>query len=94
MIQKIFQLDLESFESFFVAQLPIGIQDHIWLDESTLLIGSRDKLFLLDLFGNGDWKQIADLSEYQIKEITRLAISPDGTKLAIVAEPKPENSNK
>ena len=82
----IYQLDLKSLESFFVAQLPIGIQDHIWLNESTILIGSRDKLFLLDLFGNGDWKQVADLSEYQIKDITRLAISPDGKKLAIVGE--------
>jgi len=90
--QDIFQLDMKSLESFFVAQLPIGIQDHIWLNESTLLIGSRDKLFLLDLFGNGDWKLVADLSEYKIKEITRLAVSPDGKKLALVAESTSENS--
>lgn len=82
----IFQLDISSLESFFVAQLPTEIQDHIWLNESTLLIGSLDKLFLLDLFGNGDWKLVADLSKYQLKNITRLALSPDGTKLAIVAE--------
>ncbi len=82
----VFQLDLKSLDSFFVTQLPIGVQDHIWLNETTLLIGSRDKLFLLDLFGNGDWKQIADLSEYNLKDITRLAISPDGKKLAIVGD--------
>ncbi|MCF6306870.1 MAG: hypothetical protein L3J09_02830 [Flavobacteriaceae bacterium] len=90
----IYQLDIKTLESFFVAELPIGIQDHIWLDDSNLLIGSRDKLFMLDLFGNGDWKQVADFSEYKIKEITRLAISPDGKKLAIVAETEKENSNK
>ena len=83
----LFQLEMKSLESFFVAELPIGVQDIIWLDESTLLIGSRDKLFLLDLFGNGDWKLVADLSEHKIKDITRLAVSPDGKKLAIVAEP-------
>ena len=82
----IFQLDITSLESFFVAQLPIEIQDHIWLNESTLLIGSLDKLFLLDLFGNGDWKLVADLSNYQLKNITRLALSLDGSKLAIVTE--------
>ena len=82
----IFQLDMKSLESFFVAQLPIGIQDLVWLNESNILIGSRDKLFLLDLFGNGDWKLVSDFSEYKIKEITRLAVSPDGKKLAIVAE--------
>ncbi|PHS64140.1 MAG: hypothetical protein COB12_08370 [Flavobacterium sp.] len=90
----VFQLDMKSLESFFVAELPVGIQDHIWLDESKLLIGSRDKLFMLDLFGNGDWKLVADLSEYKIKEITRLAISPDGKKLAIVGETEKENFNK
>ncbi len=82
----VYQLDMDSLESFFVAQLPIGIQDHIWLDEATLLIGSNDKLYLLDLFGNGDWKLVVDLSTYNIKEISRLAISPDKSKLAIVAE--------
>jgi hypothetical protein len=90
----IFQLDISNLESFFVSQLPVGIQDHIWLDESTLLIGSLDKLFLLDLFENGDWKLVADLSKYNIKDITRLALSPDGSKLAMVAELKPEISNK
>ncbi len=90
----VFQLDLKSLDSFFVTQLPIGIQDHIWLDETTLLIGSRDKLFLLDLFGNGDWKLVADLSEYQIKDITRLAISPDGKRLALVAEAISDISKK
>ncbi len=84
----IFQLDMKTLESFFVAELPIGIQDHIWLDESKLLIGSLDKLYMLDFFGSEDWKLVADLSEYNIKEITRLAVSPDGTKLAIVAEKK------
>jgi len=84
----IFQLDMKSLESFFVTELPIGIQDHIWLDESKLLIGSLDKLYMLDFFGSEDWKLVADLSEYNIKEITRLAVSPDGTKLAIVAEKK------
>ena len=90
----VFQLDLKSLESFFVTQLPIEIQDHIWLDEATLLIGSRDKLFLLDLFGNGDWKLIADLSEYNIKDISRLAVSPDGKRLALVAEAISDNSKK
>ena len=90
----IFQLDISTLESFFVCQLPIGIQDHIWLDEATLLIGSLDKIFLLDLFKNGDWKLVADLSKYNIKDITRLALSPDGSKLAMVAQLRAEILNK
>ena len=81
----IYQFDLEDRESYFICQLPIGIQDHIWLDDSKLLLGSGSQLFLYDLFGNGDWKKVADLSEAKIKDITRLALSPDGTKLAVAA---------
>ncbi len=84
----VYQLDMESLESFFVVQLPIGIQDHIWLDDTKLLIGSGNKLFLYDLFGNGEWNQVANLSENNIENITRLAVSPNGKKMALVAEPK------
>jgi len=81
----VFQLDLDDKESYFVCQLPIGIQDHIWLNDSKLLLGSGSQLFLYDLFGNGDWKKVADLSKGKIKDISRLALSPDGTKLALAA---------
>jgi len=91
---EIFQLDMDTFESFFVAQLPIGVQDHVWLDETTLLLGSSTKLFIYDFFGSGEWQEAADLSEYNIKEITRLAVSPDGSKLALVALPKEASAIK
>ncbi|KAA3620706.1 MAG: hypothetical protein DWP94_11895 [Flavobacterium sp.] len=83
----VYQLDMKSFESFFVVQLPIGVQDHVWLNESVLLIGSGSKLYTHDLFGDGGWKEVADLTTYKIENITRLVLSPDGTKLAIVALP-------
>lgn len=84
----IYQIDMETRESFFVTQLPIGIQDHIWMDDSKLLCGSGAKLYLYDLFGKGAWEEVADLSAYDIIDITRLALSPDGKRLALVAEPK------
>ena len=83
----IYQLDMSSFESFFVTQLPIDVKDHIWLNDSTLLIGSGAKLFLYDLFGEDRWIEVADLSEYGIDNITRMAVSPDGDKLVFVALP-------
>ena len=83
----VYQFDMESGESFFVTQLPIGIQDHIWLDDSRILIGSNDRLYLYDPYDDGNWKEVANLSEYGLKEITRLALSPDRTKLALAAEP-------
>ena len=43
---------------------------------------------------NGEWKLVADLSKYNITDITRLAVNPAGSKLAMVAELKLEISNK
>ncbi|MDT0554553.1 nuclear transport factor 2 family protein [Patiriisocius hiemis] len=82
----IYQLDMDTLESFFVAELPIGIQDHAWLTETTLLCGSGAKLYYYDLFGDGEWEEAANLSDKGLKEITRLAVSPNGEKIAFVAE--------
>ncbi|MBW2938157.1 hypothetical protein KXJ69_08565 [Aureisphaera sp. CAU 1614] len=84
----VYQLDMETLESFFVCQLPIGIEDYVWITDYKIIIGSGAQLFLYDLFGNGDWNKIADFSEKGITNITRLSISPNGTKLAFVAETK------
>ena len=83
----IYQLEMETFESFFITQLPIGVQDHIWLNDTKLLLGSGSKLYIYDLYEGGDWKEVADLSEYKITDITRLASSPDEKHLALVAMP-------
>jgi hypothetical protein len=85
--QDLYLLDMNSGESFFVCQLPIGIQDYAWLNDSQITIGSGNKLYLYDTFLNEDWKEVADLSEFKIKEISRLAVSPDKKRIALVAEP-------
>ncbi len=84
----IYQLDLESLESFFICQLPIGIQDYAWWEDYKIFIGSGNKLYVYDLYGSGDWQEVVDLSSYNIENITRIAISPDTKHLALVAEPK------
>ena len=82
----IYQLDMDTLESFFIAELPIGIQDHAWLTETKLLCGSGAKLYYYDLFGDGEWEEAANLSDKGLKEITRLAVSSNGEKIAFVAE--------
>jgi len=49
--------------------------------------------FLFLFFGSGDWMEVADLSVYNITNITRLALSPDETKLALAAEPISETKD-
>lgn len=80
----LYLLDMASLESYFVCTLPIGIRDYVWLDSNRILLGSRDKLFVYDTLMSDMWKQAADLKDFGITSITRLAISPRGDKIALV----------
>ena len=83
----IYLIDMENpEETYFVCQLPTGIQDHTWIDETTLLLGSGAKLYVYDMFGTSQWEEVADLTAYNISEITRITISPDGKRIAFAAE--------
>ncbi len=84
----LYLLDIDGdLESYFVCQLPIGVEDYTWLNETQIIIGSRNKLYIYDTMEDSEWKEVASLEEYNISNITRLAVSPEGTKLALVGEP-------
>ncbi len=82
----LYLLDMDSFENYFVTQLPIGIQDYVWLNDTQILIGSGNKLYMYDTLGDSEWTRVASLEEFGLKNITRMAISPNGKLLAVVAE--------
>lgn len=60
-------------------------EDYAWLPDESLLMGKDSRLFWLPK-DTEEWIQIADFAKEGVKNITRLAVSPDGKKLAMVAE--------
>ena len=81
----VYILDLDQgAESFFVCQLPVGVQDHCWINDNQLLLGSGSKIYLYDMFGSQQWKEVADLSEYNISDINRITVNSQGNKIALV----------
>lgn len=65
--------------------MPAGTEDFTLLSDGTLICGKGPKLFQFKAPRDAEWKEIADLSKYGVKKITRLAASKDG-KLAVVVE--------
>ena len=82
----VYMLDMNSKENYFVSELPIGIQYYVWINDTQILVGSGNKLYMYDTLGEPEWNRVASLEDYGIKNITRMAISPNGKKIALVVE--------
>jgi len=79
------QLDLKTRAVTTLVKTPDGSEDYAWTPQGILLMGKESKLYQYDLKKDADWKEIADFSNAGLKSITRLAVSPKGDRLAVVA---------
>ena len=71
-----------------LVSLPRRSQDYAWLPDGTLVTGSGSKLMTWQS-GAAALADVIDLGASGVRDITRLAVSPDGKWLAIVATPAP-----
>jgi hypothetical protein len=77
-------IDLETFEISHLIQ-PVGDNEfYAWAPDGTILMGNGSKIFAWK-DGAGAWAQVADFGDRGISNITRIAVSPDGRRAAIVA---------
>lgn len=60
-------------------------EDFVWTPAGTILMAKGAKLYSWNPAKDKDWKEAGDFSEYGMKSITRLAVSPAGERLAMVA---------
>ena len=64
-----------------------------WLQPDLIVMGKGAVLYLNDLSNEDGWREVANLSAYGISSITRLAVSPNGKTLAVVAESERSSEN-
>ena len=66
-----------------------GGEFHAWTPEGVLLMAWGSRIYQWDREVGGDWRRIADLAEMGVT-VSRIAVSPDGSKIAIVGDPIPD----
>ena len=64
--------------------LPSGVQDHAWLPNGAIVYGQGSTLF--SAMPSGTAKVLHRFSSTEIKNITRIALSPSGKRIALVGE--------
>lgn len=67
-----------------VRTLP-GVEDYAWTPDGALLMARGSRLYRWRPGGGPGWEVVADFSGAGVEGITRLAVSPRGDRLALVA---------
>lgn len=84
------ELDADSVTVRRLILLPRGAEFHLWMAGGLVLASDGTALFQWDSRGAASWERVADLSTLGLKGVTRLALSPAGDRLALVArDPAP-----
>ena len=68
-----------------VGTMPKGAEFVAWTPTGAALTASGSRLFILRP-GHREWEQVVDLAADGISDVTRLALSPNGRWLAVVAD--------
>ncbi|HJM85855.1 MAG TPA: phosphoglycerate mutase family protein, partial [Candidatus Marinimicrobia bacterium] len=75
----------ETGEIDFIMNTLDGSEDYAWTPSGTIIMGKEVKLYKFDPDRDSKWVEIGDLSNSGLSSITRLAVSPKGDKIAVVA---------
>jgi hypothetical protein len=79
------EMDLESLAVRPVVKLLDGNEHYAWLPDGTAIMGQGSKLYRWGPTAGTQWTEIADLEQAGLGGISRIAVSPDGERLAVVA---------
>lgn len=70
-----------------LVRMPSGVEDHAWMPDGTAVVGDGSVIKTWNPAAGAEWQLVADLAGSGLSQITRLAISPAGDAIAIVALP-------
>lgn len=65
-------------------QLPKGSEDYIWLNNQQIISSKGKQLLISNINNHSGWKNIENLANFELSNISRLALSSNGKKIAVV----------
>lgn len=78
--------DIDSGERRALIRTLPGSEDFVWISDTRLWMAQGSKMYQWTYPDGGDWVEVADFSPQGLKGITRIAVSRDRTRMAVVAE--------
>jgi hypothetical protein len=80
-------LDPKTKQTRRLVKMPRRVEDYAWTPEGVVLAGEGTVLKSWDPRRGGEWEVVGDLAKFGLTSITRLAVSPRGDAVAVVALP-------
>ena len=81
---SIVELDPSSGKTRTLAPLMDGNEFHAWTPSGVLVMGQGSKLFRFTPGTSQGWEEFADLASAGVRGISRIAVSPEGDRIAVV----------
>ncbi|MEL7147110.1 MAG: hypothetical protein AAFO69_12125, partial [Bacteroidota bacterium] len=81
---NIMSLNPKTGKSKFITCSLTGSEDMAWTPEKHIFMGKNGRLYVKKPGKDDEWKEIRSFSRFGFKGVTRIAVSPDGKKLAVV----------
>ena len=85
-IWEIKSIDPTTGETILIIETLPNSEDMCWTPNGVIMMAKNGVLYRFNPKFNDNWIETADLTKFGITNITRLAISPNGNKLAVVVE--------
>jgi hypothetical protein len=84
------EIDLSTRQVRVLVPTLKGVDLYAWTPDGLLLMAQGTKLYQWNPARSADWAEVADFASAGLRNITRLAVSPGGDRLALVAaDPAP-----
>lgn len=81
------EVDVRTRRVTQLLKTPAGAEFFAWTPDGIALTAGGTKLYQWEPRRGGTWQEVADLASAGLTNITRLAVSPKGDRIAIVAVP-------